>query len=148
MTYVLDTNILLHTIRNEAFYRNLNEIYHFFESPNISILSAVTVGEIRSIAIRNRWGERRMTDLLLLLKKFKTIPVTGDDAFTELYALIDTYSQNQHPTLRLIGSARKMGKNDLWIATTTALFNATLLSTDNDFEHLNNVFIYFDKIEV
>ncbi len=148
MTYVWDTNILLYAIRNESFYQNLNETYRFFESPNVSILSAVTIGEIRSLAIRNRWGERRMTDLLSLLKKFKTVPVTGDDAFTELYALIDTYSQNQHPTLRLIGSARKMGKNDLWIATTTAFFNATLLSTDNDFEHLNNVFIYFDKIVV
>ena len=48
----------------------------------------------------------------------------------------------------MTGSARKMGKNDLWIAATTAVFNATLLSTDNDFSHLNGQFLYFDKIEM
>ena len=67
--------------------------------------------------------------------------------YLDLYAEIDNFSQSHHPTLRLTSSARKMGKNDLWIATTTAFFNATLLSTDQDFEHLNGVFIYFDEIQ-
>jgi predicted nucleic acid-binding protein len=39
-----------------------------------------------------------------------------------------------------------MGKNDLWIATTTAVYNAVLLSTDNDFTHLDGFFLHFDKI--
>ena len=46
------------------------------------------------------------------------------------------------------GSTRKMGKNDLWIAATTTIFNGTLLSADNDFSHLNGQFLYFDKIEM
>jgi tRNA(fMet)-specific endonuclease VapC len=56
------------------------------------------------------------------------------------------YSQSHHPILKLPHPARKMGKNDLWIAATTAIYNATLLSTDNDFTHLDGVFITFEKI--
>ena len=63
-----------------------------------------------------------------------------------MYAEIDVYSQSKHPTLRLPPSARKMGKNDLWIAATAAIHNATLLSTDADFEHLDSLFLYFEKI--
>ena len=33
-----------------------------------------------------------------------------------------------------------MGKNDLWIAATTSVFNGTLLTTDGDFHHLHNTF--------
>jgi tRNA(fMet)-specific endonuclease VapC len=63
-----------------------------------------------------------------------------------MYAEIDVYSQSHHPILRLPTSARKMGKNDLWIAATAAILNATLLSTDADFEHLDNLFLYFERI--
>jgi predicted nucleic acid-binding protein len=40
-----------------------------------------------------------------------------------------------------------MGKNDIWIAATASVLNATLITTDNDFDHLNGVFlpvIYID----
>jgi tRNA(fMet)-specific endonuclease VapC len=33
-------------------------------------------------------------------------------------------------------SARNMGKNDLWIATTALYFDLELHTTDNDFDHL------------
>lgn len=34
-----------------------------------------------------------------------------------------------------------MGKNDLWIAATAFLLEGTLLTTDSDFNHLNNEFL-------
>ncbi|MGI9065443.1 MAG: hypothetical protein ACR2HX_03440 [Pyrinomonadaceae bacterium] len=37
-------------------------------------------------------------------------------------------------------TARVMGKNDLWIAATTSVLKAKLLTTDNDFDHLDGVF--------
>jgi predicted nucleic acid-binding protein len=148
MTYVWDTNILLHTIRNESFLKTLNQKYHFFDTPNIAVLSAVTIGEIHSIAIRNHWGKTRMANLAQMIKKFTTIPVTDSPEFIQFYSDMDTYSQNQHPTLKMSGSARKMGKNDLWIATTTAVLNGKLISTDDDFTHLNGLFFSFDKIIV
>ncbi|MEY4903500.1 MAG: hypothetical protein RLZZ292_1315 [Bacteroidota bacterium] len=148
MTYVLDTNILLHILRKSDFFNKLNLKYNFFHPSNNVYVSIVSVGEIYSLAFRNRWGDTRRQELAHWLQRFQTIPLYEEVAFIDVYAEIDNFSQNHHPTLKLPTSARKMGKNDLWIATTTAYFNATLLSTDNDFAHLNNVFFYFDKIDV
>lgn len=63
-----------------------------------------------------------------------------------MYAEIAVYSQSKHLILKLPTSARKMGKNDLWIAATAAVHNATLIFTDADFDHLDGLFLYFDKI--
>lgn len=147
MIHFWDTNIILHTLRNPAFFTRLDNHYHFFDVDNQVFISIVSVGEIYAIALRNRWGATRRQQLIELLQQFKTIPLYDDAIFIDLYAQIGIYSQSHHPHLPLIGSARKMGKNDIWIATTATYLNATLLSTDNDFEHLNNVFLYFDKIE-
>jgi predicted nucleic acid-binding protein len=38
-------------------------------------------------------------------------------------------------------SSRNMGKNDIWIAATASVLNATLVTTDADFDHLNGVFL-------
>ncbi len=59
------------------------------------------------------------------------------------YIEIDTYSQGKHPNLNLpIGiSARNMGKNDIWIAATTLALNAELITTNKNFEHLNEILI-------
>ena len=106
----------------------------------------MTVGELYSFALKNRWGNRRLTDMANLLNKTTSISVTNRPELINMYANIDVYSQSKHPTLRLPTSARKMGKNDLWIATTTALVNGTLLSTDGDFDHLQGVFLSVIKI--
>ena len=101
---------------------------------------------MRSIAFSNRWGQKRTRDLEELLPSLGVIPVTDDPSLIQMYAEIDVYSKSQHPSLRLPTSARRMGKNDLWIAATTAIYNATLLSTHNDFTHLDGLFIAFEKI--
>ena len=38
-----------------------------------------------------------------------------------------------------------MGKNDLWIAATAYAMNAQLLTTDGDFDHLDNSFFIVKK---
>lgn len=38
-------------------------------------------------------------------------------------------------------TSRNMGKNDLWIAATASVTNATLITTDKDFYHLNNTYL-------
>lgn len=45
-------------------------------------------------------------------------------------------------------SARNMGKNDIWIAATASVLGAVLLTTDNDFDHLQDEFLQVDKIEI
>jgi predicted nucleic acid-binding protein len=41
---------------------------------------------------------------------------------------------------------KNLGKNYLWIATTAAIHEATLLSMDANFKHLDNIFFYFEHI--
>lgn len=45
-------------------------------------------------------------------------------------------------------SSRNMGKNDLWVAATTLVTNATLITTDGDFDHLNPKIIPVRKYAV
>ena len=146
MTYVWDTNILLNIVRDTSFLEKLDEKYHFSDPNNRTFVSIVSIGEIHSIALRNRWGEKRMANLEQKLKLAICIPVTDNPKLIKMYSEIDAYSQSYHPSLKLPISARNMGKNDLWIAATTAVYNATLISTDADFDHLDGLFLYFEKI--
>jgi tRNA(fMet)-specific endonuclease VapC len=146
MTYIWDTNILLKIVRDDSFLEKLRDKYDFFSSPNQLFVSIVTIGEIHAIALRNHWGDKRMANLAQKLKLAKAIDITNNPALIQMYAEIDVYSQSHHPILKLPTPARKMGKNDLWIAATTAVYNATLISTDDDFTHLDGLFIAFDKI--
>jgi tRNA(fMet)-specific endonuclease VapC len=146
MTYTLDTNILIHAIRETPLFTTINQKYGLIGAGNQIIVSAVSVGELHSFAMQNRWGAHRMKAIDTLINEFQTVPITTNPFFIKTYAEIDAFSQGKHPTLALSDSARNMGKNDLWIATTAAIHEATLLSTDADFTHLNAVFFYFDQI--
>ena len=67
------------------------------------------------------------------------IPIDSK-AIVEKYAEIDAFSQGVLLERELGHSAINMGKNDLWIAATTALVNGSLITTDNDFRHLENIY--------
>jgi len=41
-----------------------------------------------------------------------------------------------------------MGKNDLWIAATASVLNASLITTDKDFVHLDKEFLKLLHIEM
>lgn len=113
---------------------------------NESWLSAVSLGEIRAIAMKNKWGEKRTTRLDAFLSRFLISDVNIQELILR-YAAIDAFSQGLHPILPASFSARNMGKNDLWIAATASLLGATLLTTDADFDHLENVFLKLTKIQ-
>lgn len=63
------------------------------------------------------------------------------------YAEIDAFSQGTLSENPLGTSARNMGKNDLWIAATTVVTNAALMTSDEDFDHLHDRFFEVIKIE-
>lgn len=146
MIYTLDTNILIHAIRETPLFNNINKKYEFFKAGNQTIISAVSVGELRSFALQNDWGTRRIKAVHTLLSALHTVPVTTNPIFIEAYAEIDSFSQGKHPSLKLNDSARNMGKNDLWIAATATVMKSSLISTDADFNHLNRVFFYLEHI--
>lgn len=147
-TYVLDTNILVGYIRAANYASYVEKKFQLFSSENISLISIVTVGEIKSLAYQFGWGHKRIEFMNDLVKKIPAVKIDSDqilDAFAE----IDSFSQGKHPSIKLPAglSARNMKDNDVWIASTANVLKATLLSTDKDFDHLHNHFIDFVYID-
>jgi tRNA(fMet)-specific endonuclease VapC len=62
------------------------------------------------------------------------------------YIEIDTFSQGKSTKIKSKFSARNMGKNDIWIASTALALEMSLVTTDGDFDHLNNVLLKVRKI--
>jgi tRNA(fMet)-specific endonuclease VapC len=150
MTYFLDTNILIGIVReNDRINKFLTDL-RVFEVQNKAFISIVSAAEIESIARRNRWGEKRRIFCKQLIALLNPIPIEMDENLIVAYADIDVFSQGKYETKSLPKgmSARNMGKNDLWIAATAQILNATLLTTDKDFEHLNDVFLNVVTIEI
>jgi len=105
----------------------------------------VSVGEIRSIALRNNWGKKKQLQLEELLNQLVIADINAEDVI-EKYAEIDAFSQGKLKGKPLGTSSRNMGKNDLEIAATAAVTNARLLTTDADFGHLDTQ--YFEVVRV
>ena len=147
--FVLDSNILIHIIRNSHVWQYVKENHNPFSFNSQSFISVVTVGEVKSFAHQNKWGrnrEEKLDSLIRELRPYKIFHQSIIDAYVE----IDAYSQGNHASKKLpqYTSARNMGKNDLWIAATASVFGATLISTDNDFVHLHEKFIDFVYVDV
>ncbi len=146
MTYFLDTNILLHLIRESELADKMDKDLGLLDPTTNLVVSAVTEGEIRSIVIQNKWGTKKREKLEKLLKDTLIVPVEAKDIILR-YAEIDAYSQGKLDGTALPSglSSRNMGKNDLWIAATASVLEAKLLTTDADFDHLKDVFLDVEK---
>ena len=148
MRHILDTNILLHYLRESDLSLLIDQRYNPLDS-NIheAILCVVSVGEIRAISKINQWGKKKLDKIELLCEELLITDINTEDLI-ERYAEIDAFSQGKLKDRPLSISARNMGKNDLWIAATASILNATLLTTDLDFNHLHNVFLNLECIKV
>lgn len=146
MIYILDSNILLHIIRNNQVIDAELKKVGIYNTAN-AFISIVSVGELLSISKQNNWGYSKQQLFEGLIKTFQPIPIQSR-VLLEVYAEIDAFSRSKLSSQPLPKgqTARTMGKNDLWIAATTHLSNASLITTDNDFDHLNN--IYFPIIKL
>lgn len=147
--YILDTGTLLGYVRGAKYAEYVEEKYSVSSPPNIAFVSVVTIGEIYSLAMQFGWGKNKMERLRKIIEKIPYVDI-NHQKILEKYAEVDAYSQGKHPSLKLQErvSSRNMGKNDIWIAATGSVLNATLLSIDHDFDHLNDVFlnvIYIDQ---
>lgn len=145
MRYVFDTNIVLMSILNKQFDAFIKERYR--SSNNDLILSAVSQGELEALAKKRRWGANKVIMLRKVLEAFIIYPVKVQ-AVIDSYAQIDAFSQGKLLNEKLPEgmSARNMGKNDLWIAATTSVNQATLVTRDQDFDHLNPRMINIELI--
>ena len=147
MVYVFDTSILVHAVRNTALFQSIEKKIEVEIPMQSAFISEVSVGEMLSLSLQFRWGKEKKNKMEAVLHGFSKVLISYAEIM-ETYAIIDTYSKNRHPEIPIPPGtpARKMGKNDLWIAATTADLEATLLTTDNDFEHLSPRFFQVENV--
>ncbi len=144
--YLLDTGILLGVLRGAPYAKAaLDE--HGLNTPEAEcVASVVSHAELHTFPLRNGWGQDRVERLEDLLRKIPAVGV-NKPSIIRGFAEIKVFSQGKHPSLKLSGSARSIGDNDLWIAATTHVLGAHLLTSDRDFDHLVGKFIqrtYYD----
>jgi len=143
MNLLLDTNILVFISRTSD-----TDSFVDFINPNNSTLyiSVVSEAEIKSLALKNEWGDKRSNILYNFLDGINIVEIT--QSYVDTYAQIDAYSQRVNRGFKSypFDTPRNMGKNDLWIASLAALLGLELVTTDADFDHLHNVFFPVRKI--
>jgi tRNA(fMet)-specific endonuclease VapC len=144
MNYLLDTNIFVQLSKSKkpsAFLKSLIE-----EEDARVYLSIITLAEARSIAFRNAWGETKWNILDSIIKRLTVVDI--NESLLNAYSQVDAYSQRRNPAFHdyEFATPRNMGKNDLWIAATSALLGLTLVTTDKDFDHLHKVFMEVKRI--
>lgn len=147
---IIDTCVLIHIIRDSITGKKCIEIIEKLdENPNL-IISVVTKAEIESFSKQNNWGKSKIDMLSDFLKEITVVDISNVDSdLMANYSLIDAYSKRKVPNVDgnlLSGSARKMGKNDLWIASTALTLGIPLMTCDGDFDHLNSSFLEIIKI--
>ena len=90
MLYLLDTNILLAYIRQSLLYAWIEAQYAITTTAPTPLVSVVTQGEIRALALRLAWGPEKHQRLNRLLNLFISVPLPFSNV-VEAYALVDNY---------------------------------------------------------
>lgn len=135
--WLLDTSILVHVLRRDDLGRHLVEGEALRARQEVPLLPVVCVGEILSLGKQFGWGEQKLKTLRELLAELVIVDINSEPVLTA-YAEIDAWCRQ---------SGKRPGKNDLWIAATAVATDATLLTSDKDFDPLHERFLkrlYFD----
>ena len=144
--FLLDTGILVHYVRKSSKFAEIEAKENLTSNDCLPMISVVTYGEILSFAYQNSWGQPKIQLIQKFISKIIVLDVnSGDTTLINTYAEIDTFSKGRLPGRPSERSAITMGKNDLWIAATAKTANATLLTIDSDFDHLDDKYITVRK---
>lgn len=145
---ILDTNILIHINRGNEIARQVQKYVNSISEPQVFV-SVVSIAEAESLMVQWKWTYETTKRLRDNFNKFICIDIEQrNSAILESYVSIDCYSKRKEkgPDGNLLPKgAISMKKNDLWIAATAHALNATLLTTDNDFDHLHNIYFEVKK---
>lgn len=132
--YLLDTNVLVALIRAKALGKAIDQQFGLRAAMNRSMICVLTVGETLSLVRQFGWGQAKRDALQEVLDEVVWIDINHPD-------ILDAYGEIDHASRKM---GRPMGKNDVWIAATTNVTKATLLTTDVDFDHLHGT--YLDRV--
>ncbi len=118
----LDTNVLVHWIRQNAVGIQLRDTYRLHERMDRPIYSTVVEGEIQALAKVWKWGTDKLNSLDEILAELVRVDAGLPDvvkAYAEIYAADQADGHNTC-------------QNDMWIAATTKAAGAVLLTCDTD----------------
>ncbi len=114
--YLLDTNVLVHLVRGDAVWVRVRATYQPLLADPRPILSVVSAGELRSLALQFNWQAQKIDQMEFCLGYFPRVSI-DDEEIVRAYAMIDAHAQRAgHP----------LGKNDAWIAATASVTGARL----------------------
>lgn len=145
---LLDTNILIHLNRGKEIAKRVRDFVSTLSEPQVFI-SVVNIAEAESLVVQWKMPEEAVKRLRENMNKFVCIDLEQNNpALLDAYVKIDCYSKRKikGPDGKLISKgAIGMKKNDLWIAATAYALDAVLITTDGDFDHLDNLFFDLKK---
>lgn len=143
--FVLDTNILLHYVRQSELVQEVERELNLLSQNAIPMIASVSIGEMEGFVQRQEWGQAKINRLKKLVEKIAVIDIAAaDDQLMNAYATLWNYSKNALPGDKL-GKSIGIGQNDVWIAALAHTAKAALVTTDGDFDHLNGKWITVHK---
>lgn len=143
--FVLDTSILLHYVRQSKLAQEVERELNLLSKDAIPMIASVSIGEMEGFVQRQQWGQPKINRLKKLVEKTIVIDIAGaDDQLMNAYATLWNYSKNALPGDKL-GKSIGIGQNDVWIAALAHTAKAALVTTDGDFDHLNEKWITVHK---
>lgn len=147
--FLLDTGMMLGFVRGASWAARVRAEYGFGDPETMIVTSVICQGELLALSEKRGWGEENRTKLAETLNSVPTLDI-NKQPILKAYALIDAWTHGK-PVASPWNApppkpARPMGKNDLWIAATAHASDAILLTTDTDFDHLDDV--WFKRIHV
>ena len=147
MDYLLDTNIVLIYTQASPLAKQIEKDLDLLKEGNRLFVSVVTVGELESLMIQRGHGEKKQKALREMLSRLTVVDINIEEVIRR-YAEIDAFSQGKHPSNPLSGSARNMGKNDIWIAASSSIYDLVLITTDQDFTHLDGEYLSLKYVDI
>ncbi|MFM7853963.1 MAG: hypothetical protein ACKO96_19080, partial [Flammeovirgaceae bacterium] len=113
-------------------------------SEPLVFISVVNLAEAESLVVQWKMPDDAVKRLRSNMNKFVCIDIEqNNQILLDTYVNIDCYSKRKikGPDGKLIPKgAIGMKKNDLWIAATAHALDAVILTTDGDFDHLENLY--------
>lgn len=148
--FLLDTNMLLGFVRGAPWAMKARADYGLGDAETMVFTSVICRGEILALAEKFGWGKDKRRFLDDVLESIPTLDI-NQPGILDAYARIDAWTHGKGATGPRNASppqpAVPMGQNDMWVAATAHVSDATLLSTDTDFEHLAGVWLVLVLID-
>ncbi|TXD50452.1 MULTISPECIES: type II toxin-antitoxin system VapC family toxin [unclassified Polaribacter] len=142
---VLDTCAVIHIIRQDKKGQDCLNWINSLNTQPVQVISVVTKAELLTFSVIAGWKANKIKFLDDFLKGVTYVDILHTDKnLIDNYKLIDCYSKNKLPDSNgnfKKGSHNNIGKNDIWIGATALTLNATLLTADKDFDHLNGTIL-------